>query len=85
MAAVNATKAENLAKNKGTICINLDETYVGYFHRNVKGNLAVTNRRLPDGVLPLTQAASRRHLRMGLIHVGIVRDSRVAQNYCRKY
>ena len=75
----NAIKAENIAQNKGTICINLDETYVGYYHGNVKGNLAVTNRRLPDGILPLTQAASRKHLRMGLTHVGIVCDSRAAQ------
>ena len=61
------------------MCINLDETSVGCFHGNVNGKLAVPYKKLPDCVLPLTQAAPREHIRMGLAHVGIVCDSRVAQ------
>ena len=68
-----------MARNRGSICINLDETYVGYFHGNVKSNLAITNERLPDGVMPLTQATPKGTLRMGSTHMGIVCDCRAAQ------
>lgn len=52
--------------------INIDETYVPYFHGNVKGNLAITGKTLPKGSMPLTQEASRQKQRMGLTHVGII-------------
>ena len=60
------------AAGKELLLINLDETYVPFYYGNAKGNMAVTNKTLPKGAMPLTQEASRNQLRMGLTHVGII-------------
>ena len=57
---------------KQLLLVNLDETYVPFFFGLAKGALAVTNKSLPDGALPLAQDCSRSQLRMGLTHVALV-------------
>ena len=54
------------------LVINLDETFVPFYYGNVTGNLAIANKSLPKGAMPLTQEASRNQQRMGLTHVGII-------------
>ena len=56
---------------KQRLQVNLDETYVPFFFGMAKGALAVTNKTLPAGALPLAQDCSRTQLRMGLTHVAL--------------
>ena len=51
--------------------MNLDETYVPFFFGMAKGALAVTNKTLPTGAIPLAQDCSRNQFRMGLTHVAL--------------
>ena len=57
---------------KKLLLVNLDETYVPFFFGMAKGAMAVTNKTLPPGALPLAQDCSRTELRMGLTHVALV-------------
>ena len=71
MVQFNFQKKVDVA-GKELLLINLDETYVPFYYGNAKGNMVVNNNALPKGAMPLTQAASRNQLRMGLTHVGII-------------
>ena len=60
------------AAGKELLVINLDETYVPFFFGLSKGCLAITNKTLPTGAVPLSQDCSRTHQRMGLTHVALL-------------